>query len=178
VDAGIISYLVNHCCIVVMDVLAKSMYGFALLKFQLLVDKSQVTFGELKVTLAELRDERQHEKKQLRKMLKELDEEEMKRRMEDDDDDDDDAEDFSTSTKGKSKKHESREREQSPSPALSNQWPSPYMGGIPSMPMPVMAGFNVPAGTQGPAISPGMDTMQPLPSPTSGRIRKDTWRSM
>ena len=27
---------------VVMDVLAKSMYGFALLKFQLLVDKNQV----------------------------------------------------------------------------------------------------------------------------------------
>ena len=33
------------------------MYGFALLRFQLLVDKEEVTFPELKVTKAELVEE-------------------------------------------------------------------------------------------------------------------------
>ena len=40
-----------------MDVLAKSMYGFALLKFQLLIDKTQIEFGELRVTKSELVEE-------------------------------------------------------------------------------------------------------------------------
>jgi len=176
VDAGRISYLTNHCCIVVMDVLAKSMYGFALLKFQLLVDKSQVTFGELRVTLAELKEERQHEKKQMRKMIKEQDEAEMQQRMDANDYDDDDD----ISTKSKSNRHGMRE---SPSPSLSNlsqnQWASPYTGGFPSMPMPVMAGLDVPAGAQLPAINPGMAaTMQPMPSPRSGGLPRDNWRSM
>ena len=42
IEGEIISKVVAHCCNVVMDVLAKSMYGFALLKFQLIIDKTQV----------------------------------------------------------------------------------------------------------------------------------------
>ena len=73
-----------------MDVLAKSMYGFALLKFQLLIDKTQIEFGELRVTKSELVEELMEEKKKLRKVQKQLDEEEMARQraesMFDDDD--------------------------------------------------------------------------------------------
>lgn len=73
-----------------MDVLAKSMYGFALLKFQLLIDKTQIEFGELRVTKSELVEELMEEKKKVRKVQKQLDEEEMARQraenMLDDDD--------------------------------------------------------------------------------------------
>ena len=41
-EGKLITPTISHCCHVVMDVLAKSMYGFALLRFQLLVDKTQV----------------------------------------------------------------------------------------------------------------------------------------
>lgn len=51
---GLITSVVNHCVTVMMDVLAKSMYGFALLEFQLRIDKSQVEFTQLKVTKAAL----------------------------------------------------------------------------------------------------------------------------
>jgi len=89
-EGKLISNTVAHCCNVVMDVLAKSMYGFALLKFQLLIDKTQIEFGELRVTKSELVEELMEEKKKVRKVQKQLDEEEMARQraenMLDDDD--------------------------------------------------------------------------------------------
>ena len=75
-----------------MDVLAKSMYGFALLKFQLLIDKTQIEFGELRVTKSELVEELMEEKKKVRKVQKQLDEEEMARQRAENMLDDDDIE--------------------------------------------------------------------------------------
>jgi len=77
VEGKIITPTISHCCTVVMDVLAKSMYGFALLKFQLLIDKSQVHFTELKVTKAELMEEQMEEKKKMRKILQQMDQDEL-----------------------------------------------------------------------------------------------------
>jgi len=88
-EGKMISNIVNHCCTVMMDVLAKSMYGFALLRFQLLIDKSQVEFTQLKVTKAELQEELMEEKKKIRKIIKKQEEEEMAARGHDDDEDED-----------------------------------------------------------------------------------------
>jgi hypothetical protein len=85
---GLITSVVNHCVTVMMDVLAKSMYGFALLEFQLRIDKSQVEFTQLKVTKAELQEEIMEEKKKIRKITKKQEEEEMSRRGDDYEDED------------------------------------------------------------------------------------------
>merc|ERR1711939_698788 len=79
-----------HCCHVIMDVLAKSMYGFALLKFQLLVDKNQVHFTELKVTKAELVEEYMEQKKRIRKIQRKQDEDRSSDSSDEDEDEDED----------------------------------------------------------------------------------------
>lgn len=193
VEGGMISLIVNHCCTVVMDVLAKSMYGFALLKFQLLIDKSQVEFSELKVTKAELMEEYMEEKKKVRKMIKEMDEKEMEARDSDDDDEYNYPENAS-SVGGKKKRRGS----QASSPALSHQLPSPQMvpmmmPGMPPAPVynPAMAGafpmtsmppMNSPKMYEPPAgMAQSMGPMMPRASPTNlggqGSQGKN-WRSM
>jgi len=198
VELSMISLIVNHCCTVVMDVLAKSMYGFALLKFQLLIDKSQIEFGELKVTKAELMEEYMEEKKKVRKILKELDEQEMQHKDSDDEDEYNFPAEAASSTGSKKKRRGS----QASSPALSHQLPSPQMVplpmGMPGMPMgmpgmppqpifnPAMAGMttmqpsNSPRMYEPPAgMAQSMPPMMPRPSPTnSGGQGKGNWRSM
>jgi len=92
-EGDLITATIHHCSHVVMDVLAKSMYGFALLKFQLLVDKNQVRFSELKVTKAELVDDYTEQKKKIRKMQRAQDEGFSDESSDEDDEEDDEYDD-------------------------------------------------------------------------------------
>jgi len=186
-EGNMISLIVNHCCTVVMDVLAKSMYGFALLKFQLLIDKSQVEFTELKVTKAELLEEYMEEKKKVRKMIKELDEKDM---MKGNNSDDEDEYNFPAETASSTGSKKKRQGSQASSPALSHQLPSPQMAPMPFNPImplnPAMAGMTTMQPANSPRVygSPGgmaqsMPPMMPRPSPTnSGGQGQGNWRSM
>ncbi|EKX32023.1 hypothetical protein GUITHDRAFT_148916 [Guillardia theta CCMP2712] len=64
----VIDQVTEHCINVVMDVLAKSMYGFALLRFQLLMDKASLEMSELKVTKSDLMEDFNAEKKKMREL--------------------------------------------------------------------------------------------------------------
>ena len=157
--------------------------------FQLLIDKSQIEFGELKVTKAELLEEYMEEKKKVRKMIKELDEKEMQRK----DSDDEDEYNFPAETASSTGSKKKRRGSQASSPALSHQLPSPQMApmsvpGMPPQPIfnPAMAGMAPMQPANSPRVygSPGgmaqsMPPMMPRPSPTNaGGQGQGNWRSM
>jgi len=63
-----IDRVTEHCINVVMDVLAKSIYGFALLRFQLIMDKVRFEMTELKVTKEDLLEDYKKEKQRMREL--------------------------------------------------------------------------------------------------------------
>ncbi|EKX32022.1 hypothetical protein GUITHDRAFT_148915 [Guillardia theta CCMP2712] len=104
----VIDQVTEHCINVVMDVLAKSMYGFALLRFQLLMDKANLELSELKVTKSDLMEDFNAEKKKMRELRRRQQAEMEAQEMSDDDEDvDDQAGESNQSQKSKAGKQSS-----------------------------------------------------------------------
>lgn len=154
-EGKLITPTISHCCHVVMDVLAKSMYGFALLRFQLLVDKTQVHFTELKVTKAELIEEFAEAKKKLRRIQRSQELQDQESDEDSDESDDEYSQNGYSTGPGTVPQAASPADTQEQIRSLMNQLNN--------------------SGQNSPMVAPGVPARQPSPRPQD--LASSNWRS-